>query len=285
MKLVITLFVTFSFSLIADAPDIHTKFLVAVKKGSVAEVESLLKQGAFVDSMDSDGWPAISIAAESAKKTDCKIVKTLITAGASNAVENGSDIHLLSRYFKNAPNCMLILLDNGYDLNTCIRFSENWTVPVFFDIVSASESLNELKPFESRIDFSKLSADGQSVLTWIMFWKIVNKNGLESLQYAISKGAFVESQEREDNEQFCRSSTFDELRWFEYYLSIEPHLANIRCMHFGLEEYMPIESYIRNKKPKFLNEKLRLLKEAKVRAETVPLTYTEEWRRSVPKCY
>ncbi|QOI36787.1 ankyrin repeat domain-containing protein [Leptospira interrogans] len=281
MKLVITLFVTFSFSLIADAPDIHTKFLVAVKKGSVAEVESLLKQGAFVDSMDSDGWPAISLAVASAKKTDCKIVKALIAAGASNAIENGSDIFLLSRYFKNAPNCMLILLDNGYDLNTCIRFSENWTVPVFFDIVSTSESLNELKPFESRIDFSKLSADGQSVLTWIS----VNKNGLEFLQYAISKGAFVESHEREDNGQFCMVSTFYELRWFEYYLSIEPHLANIRCMHFGLEEYMPIESYIRNKKPKFLNEKLRLLKEAKVRAETVPLTYTAKWRESVPKCY
>ncbi|EMJ56522.1 hypothetical protein LEP1GSC111_1266 [Leptospira interrogans str. UT126] len=268
-------------TLLPESPDIHTKFLAAVKKGNVTEVESLLKQGAFVDSVDADGRPAISLAAESAKKTDCKIVKALIAAGASNAIEAGSDMFLLVHYLEKAPNCMLVLLDSGYDLNACIRVSETWLQPVFFGIVSTSNSLSELKSFEDRIDFSKLDNDRQSVLTLLTYSKALDKNGFELLQHAISKGAFIESQERPDNQQFCNLSARDELRWFEYYLSTEPHLANLQCMHY---EYIPIESYIRKQKPKFLNEKLKLLKEAKIRAATVPLTYTEKWRESAPRC-
>ncbi|EMO12482.1 hypothetical protein LEP1GSC165_0011 [Leptospira santarosai str. CBC523] len=286
MRILLTyLVLLFVSAIFAESPDIHTKFLTAVKRGNVAEVESLLKQGAFVDSVDAEGRPAISLAAESAKKTDCKIVKALIAAGASNAIEADEDI--LTHYFKVAPKCLHVLLDEGgYDLNACVRSKykdedgSSWSRPAFYTIaydMLGAISLDELKRFEDKINFTKLDSAGVSVIGSLKN----KKNFFELLQYVVSKGAFVEFRERPDNQQFCDVSYPDELQSFEYLLSIEPHLSNIQCMYY---EYIPIESYIRERKGKFMNMKLKLLKEAKARAVTVPRKYTEEWRNSLPKC-
>ncbi|WP_078123978.1 ankyrin repeat domain-containing protein [Leptospira alexanderi] len=285
--LLIGLLLSVATALLPESPDIHTKFLTAVKKGNVAEVEALLKQGAFVDSVDSNGRPAISLAVESAKKTDCKIVKALIAAGASNAIEVDKDI--LTRYFKVAPSCLRVLLDEGgYDLNACVRTKNeylDWSRPAFhmiiYDMGFKSLPLDELKRFEDKIDFTKLNSNGGSVIGSLWLSLGIHKNLFELLQYVVSKGVFVESKGIDGREQFCAVSHHDEeLRSFEYLLSIEPHLANIQCMYY---EYIPIESYIRKQKPKLMNEKLKLLKEAKARAATVP-PISLEWRDSAPRC-
>ncbi|MDI7219379.1 ankyrin repeat domain-containing protein [Leptospira santarosai] len=277
MRILLTyLVLLFVSAIFAESPDIHTKFLTAVKRGNVAEVESLLKQGAFVDSVDADGRPAISLAAESAKKTDCKIVKALIAAAASNAIENKSDRDILSRYIEAAPKCLKNLVDAGYDLNVCVPTYEGsyYFEPVFFGVVSKASSIAEIKPYEGMIDFSKLSNYRNSVVAEILINKTDDRDSVEWLKYVISKGAFIYTFGDNEYSNFtkyiprnylCIASDNEDIKMFEYLLFAEPALAKTSCIDYqdDDEKKYSIDAYIRKKQPKYMNEKLKAIKETK----------------------
>ncbi|MDI7183623.1 hypothetical protein [Leptospira santarosai] len=204
------------------------------------------------------------------------------------------------------------------DLNRCVRDDDGFNQPAFFDLIG-SASIEEIKSKGQYIQFNKLDNHGRSVLfgiaaRWIIFREETIEDHLDLMKFFIENGAPVGIADSDGNlkyerSEICRLAAGDTLELFEYLLSVESHLANIKCRYIQRNKkhiMIPISEFVKNTdeitsftgsfynnrsykynqgyRNKVKQDKLKLLKEAKARAVTVPRKYTEEWRNSLPKC-
>ncbi|WP_017860510.1 hypothetical protein [Leptospira interrogans] len=219
----------------------------------------------------------------------------------------------------------VLLGQDSEDLNRCVPKyqgdEEGPREPAFFELVS-STSIEEIKSKKKDIQFNKLDNHRRSVLyrvtsrsRWGGFYEESIEDHLELMRLFVENGALIyainESDEQDSTvykSEICGLAAGDTLELFEYLLSVEPHLANIKCKYRQRNKktiMVPIAEFVKSpdeqssftatiynnrlnkysrNKVKVKQAKLKLLKEAKTRAATVPLTYTASDRLSAPKC-
>ncbi|TGN00331.1 hypothetical protein EHR03_12940 [Leptospira mayottensis] len=212
----------------------------------------------------------------------------------------------------------VLLGQDAEDLNRCVpghkTSGEGLREPAFFEFV-LSASIEEIKNKKQDIQFNKLDNRGGSVIynaatRRYYFREESIEDHLELMKFFVENGALIYAINESDGlrSEICGLVAGDTLELFEYLLSIEPHLANIKCSYRQRNKktvMVPIaesvkspdegdlifafvyknreKEYIRNK-AKVKQAKLKLLKEAKARAATVPLTYTASVKLSAPRC-
>jgi len=112
------------FSLISPlsyAGDINSDFRKAAKKGKIEKVESYLKEGALVNSIDKNGRTALMFASE---KGHLDVVKLLIEHGADISLTDKKEETALSKAVKKKKNEVIIILEfeNARKLNTVASY-------------------------------------------------------------------------------------------------------------------------------------------------------------------
>ncbi|TGN00332.1 hypothetical protein EHR03_12950 [Leptospira mayottensis] len=179
------------------------------------------------------------------------------------------------------------------DLNRCVAHEWMGNQPAFFDFVS-SASIEEIKSKKQDIQFNKLASHGRSVLIDIAQIRVF-KDGLLLFKFLIENGALISTEDEDlgspvsKKNEICTLVPYKEKAIFEYLLSVEPHLSRVSCRYYnertGTESVIPITDYVKNTYNNYKNDKLKLLKAAFKKSETVPLTYTAADRMSAPECY
>ncbi|UML78931.1 hypothetical protein [Leptospira kirschneri] len=215
----------------------------------------------------------------------------------------------------------VLLGQDAEDLNRCVSEDKGeYSEPAFFQLVS-SASIEEIKSKKKDIQFNKLDNHGRSVLhrvtsRWFGFREESIEDHLELMKFFVQNGALIYAINGANDQDFgllqrseiCLLAAGDTVELFEYLLSVEPHLAIIKCQYFQRNKktiMVPIAEFVKSpdeyhlfvatiynnrlnkysrNKVKVKQAKLKLLKEAKTRAATVPLTYTASDRLSAPKC-
>ncbi|EMO12497.1 hypothetical protein LEP1GSC165_0010 [Leptospira santarosai str. CBC523] len=178
------------------------------------------------------------------------------------------------------------------DLNRCVTHEWMGNRPAFFELVP-SASIEEIKSKKQNIQFNKLTSYGRSVLFDVVELRVFN-GGLPLIKFLVENGALIDTEDEDlgspvsKKNEICTLVPYKEKAIFEYLLSAEPHLSRVSCQYYnertGAESVIPIADYIKNSYNYYKNDKLKLLKAAFKKAETVPLTYTVIGRLSAPKC-
>ncbi|ULG90679.1 hypothetical protein FH593_20495 (plasmid) [Leptospira interrogans] len=164
--------------------------------------------------------------------------------------------------------------------------------PAFFELV-LSASIEEIKSKKQHIQFNKLGYGGRSVLSGIAQLRVF-KDGLTIFKFLVENGALISTEDEDlgspvsKKNEICTIVSYKEKAIFEYLLSVEPHLSRVSCRYYnertGTESVIPIADYVKNTYNNYKNDKLKLLKAALKKSETVPLTYTASDRLFAPKC-